>query len=164
MTDAEIQNDGQYTVEAMNAAGVVSHDVELTGKHITHVVTKFTHPFAFYTRPSTIDCIVILSFVVNEAPFFTLTPDNKEVKEGGKVVFKCKAHGKPVPEITWSKGEQLLVGDDDVSIETVVNEDKYDAESTFTINSTALVDDSEMYLIQAVNSCGEATHTFGLTG
>ena len=125
----------------------------------------FIHQYIeFLVDTSLLYCITILFLVVNEPPLFTVTPKNAEVKEGDKVVIKCKAHGKPVPAIAWNKDGLQLASSDDINVETVAKEDKYEAESTLTINSSLLDDESETYTIDAVNSCGDATHTFSLAG
>ena len=93
-----------------------------------------------------------------------MVPDNKEVSDGDKIRFTCKAQGKPIPEIVWSKGDETIAEDDDISIETKEKSSKLEVESTLCINKTLLSDESDAYKIEAVNPVGNVFHEFGLVG
>ena len=88
----------------------------------------------------------------SEPPKFTQKPMNKEVKEGAKAAFSATAKGKPVPEITWHKGEVQIVPTDRIKIET-----KYvqgDIASTLTVDKAELEDAGELR-VNAKNPAGQ---------
>ena len=101
---------------------------------------------------------------MNEPPSFIVIPDSKEVIASDKVKFSCKVRGKPLPEITWFKEENTIMGDDDITIETKERTNKLEVESLLCIKSALLNDESDLYRIEAENSIGNVVHDFGLTG
>ena len=99
---------------------------------------------------------------VNEAPVFTKVPDSQEVLDGETVTLKCTAQGKPIPQIMWLKGEQVMEPDDDVTIVTEADESKNKVNSTLSIKKVLLDDESEDYKIEATNSIGQDQAQFAL--
>ena len=169
LTEAEpIYNEGKYMVEAVNEGGSVSYELEVVGKHICTIVNCCFAVFTYDIGHT--QCFKIhlkqypILILVNEAPAFISVPDSKEVKEGDSIVFRCRAYGKPVPEITWAKRGDAIVEDDDVNIQITLKEDMLEVNSVLTIRSTISSDESDQYRIVAANTVGEATHSFALTG
>ena len=121
--------------------------------------------FFFIKMPYCTLCTFVngLFYVVNEPPSFLTVPDSKEAKQGDKVKFTCKARGKPLPEISWGKGEEDILEAEGVSIETKQRPGKYEVESSLVLNKVVVGDEND-YNIFAENHVGRATHEFELLG
>lgn len=50
-----------------------------------------------------------LCFVVTARPTFVIQPQNTEVLVGESVTLECSATGHPLPQITWTRGDQTPV-------------------------------------------------------
>ena len=115
-------------------------------------------------------CFVIWShipdtlFLVNEAPVITEKPSYLIANDGDHVKFICRATGKPIPEIIWFNKEQQIEPDEDVTIETIPDNDKYDVKSVLSIKKVLLDDESDQYKVEAQNSIGQDEAPFGLIG
>ena len=105
-----------------------------------------------------------IQFSVNEAPSFISVPETKEYKDGDKLRFVCKARGKPIPTINWSKGGDTMLSNDDLTIDTKERSDKLEVESVVSIKKACLNDNSDNYRIEAVNEFGNVIHEFGCAG
>ena len=108
--------------------------------------------------------MVTFFIAVNEPPTFIEVPDTRSVVEADGVEFRCKAHGKPLPTITWLKGEDVINEGYGVTIETREKTKDLDVESILRFDQAWLSDDHEMYKIEAANEFGTVEHKFGLTG
>ena len=102
--------------------------------------------------------------VVNEAPVITEKPKSLKANDGDHVEFVCCAKGKPVPQITWLNGDKPIEEDDDVSIETVTDNEKYQVQSVLSIKKVLLDDESDQYKVEAQNNIGKDEAEFGLIG
>ena len=51
-------------------------------------------------------------------PTFITTPDSLEATEGKSIKLICKAHGKPIPEITWFKNEEIIKDSKSMKLES----------------------------------------------
>ena len=87
-----------------------------------------------------------------EPPKFTQKPMNKDVKEGAKAVFSATARGKPIPEITWYKGEDQIESNERITIEP--KDVRGDIASTLTVNKAEFGDAGELRA-NAKNPAGE---------
>ena len=101
-------------------------------------------------------------FSVNEAPSFLSTPDSLQVKEGDKVKLVCKVRGKPLPIVAWQNGDNEIIDSDRSKTVVKAKDDKYEVESTLTIDNVEASDESDQYRISAVNSYGQVEHVLGL--
>lgn len=97
-------------------------------------------------------------------PTFVETPGSLEVTEGKHFKLVCKAHGKPVPIITWYREDDLITGDVDMKIQSKDNSRKFEMESTLQTTKTSLADESPRYVVKAENKAGSVLHEFSLTG
>ena len=94
---------------------------------------------------------------------FTVVPDPIEVTEGDDLQLACKAIGRPVPDISWYLGDELLSEDPDHV--TVIQEEAGDENSSTVMLKNLLPDKhAGKYSIEAANSVGTATHTVKVTG
>ena len=99
---------------------------------------------------------------MNEGPSFLVTPIPKVANEGDRVKFSCKVRGKPLPQLTWFKEQQIISQAEEVEIIEKQNEDKIEVEGTLNLKNATGLDESELYRIQAENSIGAVSHTFSL--
>ena len=97
-------------------------------------------------------------------PTFNMTPDPLEVTEGKNVKLVCKAHGKPVPEITWYRDDDLISGDGEMKVQTKEISRKLEVESILKADKIQMEDESQHYRIIAENLAGNAIHEFSMTG
>ena len=102
-------------------------------------------------------------FTVNEAPSFLVVPEPREVRQGTELKLTCKARGKPLPMVAWLNADKKII-DSDRTVTTVkANDDKLEVESVFTVKPVEASDESDQYQITAVNSFGQAEHSFSLS-
>lgn len=84
---------------------------------------------------------------------------------GDHVEFLSVARGKPLPEVTWFKDDEIFIGDDNCSIKTTEYSDRCEVKSSLSFNKTILEDEHMNYRIEAENSVGKcSTNDFGLIG
>ena len=107
---------------------------------------------------------MIYCFPVLCPPSFIVTPDSMELVEGKHAKFSCKAHGKPVPEITWYREDELITGNGIMKIQSKANTKKLEMESSLQTSRVTLGDESPRYVIKAENQAGNVFHEFNLTG
>lgn len=99
---------------------------------------------------------------MNQAPNFIFVPDPIQATEGEKVELKCKAYGKPTPEIKWYKGDIPMGEQDDLMV--LVLEEGQEATSELVIAKTLTEHEHKKYRVQAVNSAGSVEHEFKFEG
>ena len=92
------------------------------------------------------------------------TPVACDSTVGEDVNWSCKAHGKPIPLITWYRDDQPLDGKPAIKIKNSETSRKLQAESTLKLEQCALASDGATYRVEAENQAGKISHTFGLTG
>lgn len=94
-----------------------------------------------------------LCFVVTARPTFVIQPQNTEVLVGESVTLECSAAGHPLPQITWTRGDQTPVPADPrisitpsggLYIQNVAQEDSgeytcFAANSVGSIHATAFI-------------------------
>ena len=102
-------------------------------------------------------------FVVNKPPVITTKPESAEILEDELAEFCCLVEGKPVPEITWYKGDQPIVVETGIDVTISENPDSFEAESTLSISQTILQDEGQ-YRVEAVNPIGKDKQKFTLEG
>ncbi|XP_043926194.1 peroxidasin homolog isoform X2 [Protopterus annectens] len=91
--------------------------------------------------------------IVQDAPHFTVIPQDKTVIEGHTVDFHCEAQGSPQPIIAWTKGgSQLPTGRRHIVLSS----------GTLRISSVAPHDQGQ-YDCQAINIVGSRTVSTQLT-
>ena len=93
-----------------------------------------------------------------------MTPDPLEVTEGAMVKYTCKVHGKPLPELRWMRGSEMITDDERRKIQMTENASKHEIDSSFIIEKSRLEDESQTYHVQAENKAGNISHDFSLTG
>ena len=91
-----------------------------------------------------------------DPPVFTQKPYNKDVNEETKARFDAKAKGKPLPEITWYKGEEPLKPTNGMKIDT--REVKGEMVTYLSFDKAKEVDIGD-YSCVAKNPAGEAKVT-----
>lgn len=95
-----------------------------------------------------------------EPPKLTIKPKNKDVKEPTKASFGATATGKPLPDLTWYKGEEPLEPQDRVTITTT---DDKSGRSTSLVFEPTTVDDTCELTVVAKNPAGEDSAKAKLT-
>ena len=103
-------------------------------------------------------------FAVIIPPTFIDVPDALEAIAGKNLKAICKAHGKPLPEITWYKEDELFTGDGDIKVYCKDGSKKFEVESTLQASKAALSDEYPRYVVKAENEAGSVTHEFGVKG
>ena len=78
--------------------------------------------------------------------------------------WSCKAHGNPVPNITWYKDDQPLDGKPDINIKYSETLSSLQADSTLRLEHCNLGSEGATYRVEAENQAGKISHTFSLTG
>ena len=110
---------------------------------------------------------MIFSLIVNqktEAPKFVEKPSSSlKVLEDDPVTIRCKAHGKPAPNVVWYK-DNTPIPDDNEHIVISMEQDGLEMESILNIPKSVLVEDDGKYTMEAVNDAGSVTHDVNLTG
>lgn len=101
-------------------------------------------------------------FTVHEPPVFLITPESQDTVEGEKVKFTCKVRGKPLPEFSWFRDNELITPDDLITVQTKEKSDKLEVESVLSLKKTVMADESELYRIEAGNIMGSVTQSFAL--
>ena len=91
---------GQYSVTAVNPAGVATTAVN---------VTVYCKQILFYVNYYN---IVIMSLPASAVIIFPSGPINLSVTEGNQTTLTCTARGVPAPEFMWYRGSELINGSD----------------------------------------------------
>ena len=82
--------------------------------------------------------------------------------EGNNVALTCCTRGKPLPEVTWFRDDQVI---DPHNVKWSKNAEAFQVKSTYSILSASLDDESTRYRIEAENPVGKyATHEFSVIG
>ena len=89
-----------------------------------------------------------------EPPKFTTKLSNKDVKEGQKCTMTCQVKGKPLPELTWFKGDAPLEFTENVHVDT--KEVRGELQASLTVDVSTETDAGQLKVI-AKNPAGEAT-------
>ena len=103
---------------------------------------------------------------MNAPPLFLESPKSREVLQGSPAEIKCKAMGKPRPEIKWYKdGKQIKTQKKHRTIESKSeDDDSLEIVSCMNLSEVLVEDESVNYRIEAINKVGKAEHVLGLTG
>ncbi|XP_077997324.1 muscle M-line assembly protein unc-89-like [Glandiceps talaboti] len=129
-----VNQDGEYTCEAVNTSGksVCYAELEVEYKDLDGKIPG--------TGKDT-----------TTSPEFTQSIQHCETVLGGRVIFEARVSGEPTPSITWYRQDQLLDDDND----RITIEDNGDGLYRLII---ADVEDSDIakYTCKAVNPVGEA--------
>ena len=116
--------------------------------------------------PYTVDKLgLTLCFVsVLVPPSFVETPVSGDSKLGEDVNWSCKAHGKPIPHITWYKDNQQLDGQTAIKITNSETSNILQANSMLKIERCDLRSEGATYRVEAENKAGKVSHTFSFRG
>ena len=106
-------------------------------------------------------CLYYLS--VYQPPIFTLTPDPVEVTEGDDLVLACKAEGRPVPEISWYLGDELL-SEDGQHVAIAEQQQGHECSSNVSLRNLLPTLHAGKYTMEAANSVGTVRHTVIISG
>ena len=87
-----------------------------------------------------------------EPPVFTKKPTNKDIKEGASAKFEAAVKGKPLPEVTWFKGEEKIEPSERVTI--TCEEVKGKLVLSLSVNECVMEDAGDIR-VTAVNPAGE---------
>ena len=84
----------------------------------------------------------------------TESPADLTVNQSFSAEFSCTAFGNPIPQIVWSRDEDSDLSDNlnTISVNTMIDDDKFIITSTLLINSTMRSHDAGMYNCTAVNN------------
>ena len=91
-------------------------------------------------------------------------PVSHDSKVGEDVSWLCKAHGKPIPHITWYKDDQPLDGQPTIKIKNSELSHMLLADSMLKIEKCDLESEEATYRVEAKNLAGKISHTFSLSG
>ena len=89
-----------------------------------------------------------------EPPVFTKKPTNNDIKEGASAKFEAAVKGKPLPEVTWFKGEEKIEPSERVTI--TCEEVKGKLVLSLSVNECVMEDAGDIR-VTAVNPAGEAS-------
>ena len=101
---------------------------------------------------------------VSQTPIFIEVPEPLVANKGEPAELVCKAHGKPIPEIMWLKGDEPLRTSDKLVIQGSADADSFESESRLLFEKVELNDEFENYTMVATNSVGSVSHDVGLMG
>ena len=97
-------------------------------------------------------------------PTFLETPVPRDSNAGEDVNWSCRAHGKPIPQITWYKDDKPLDGLQAIKIKSNESSSNLQADSSLKLERCNLRSEGASYRVEAVNQAGKVSHTFSLTG
>ena len=162
---ANMGDEGRYRVEARNKVGTSQHKFDLLGKFTTMYINHLFLVVAFSSLLKAFDYDAGFCFLpVNKAPEFVVTPANLDTVENERVELVCRAHGKPLPEITWTRTGAEVKTDRNLKIKNSKDKSSNEVESVLSINKVSLDDEDRDYCVEASNKLGSVEHAFSING